>query len=78
MSDLQTHTGDAIAHALAIWRKKSPEFPTPADIQGILNPQPKFDAAVYREMIERRKRGEEKYGDSDYMRAYEKQVTNGG
>lgn len=53
------------------------DFPTPPDINKILNPKPIYDKSVYLEMIARRKRNEERYGDSEYMRAYEKQVVNG-
>lgn len=77
LSDLSEYTGEKVAEAIVKWRKTRQEFPTPADIAGILNPQPRFDSAVYREMIERRKRNEERYSDAEYMRKYEASVIRG-
>jgi hypothetical protein len=78
MSDLQEYPADKVVQALAQWRKQSAEFPTPADIIGLLNPQPIWSAAVYAEISDRRKKGEIlSLREEEYIKGYKKQAMKG-
>ena len=75
---LEGYEPEKIMQAIKKWVMVSPEFPTPADILGILNPQPKFDYAVYNRLCDKQKRGEQmQYQENEYIKAYERNAING-
>lgn len=75
---MQGHEPMKVIAAIREWVMKSPEFPTPADILGILSPQPKFDYAMYSSFNEKLKRGEQLgYMQLEYINAYEKNAMRG-
>lgn len=79
LSDLRGYSGKDVARAIDQWRNSKPEFPTIADIRGILDPQPVFDVTVYRELLEKKKRGDiNEYSSGwEYIKAYEKNAMKG-
>lgn len=77
LEDLKAYEPVKVMQAIKQWRMISPEFPTPADINAILAPQPKFDKNVYYSLNERLKRGDKlSFGEMNYIRKYEQNITN--
>ena len=75
---LSDYEPEKVIQAIKKWLLTSPDFPTPADILNILNPQPKFDYAVYNALNDRLKRGEKlDYSQMEYIKAYEKNALKG-
>jgi hypothetical protein len=78
VSDLKAHPSDKVVKALEDWRLKSPDFPTPADIINLLNPQPIWSAALFNEISERRKKGDIlSLREEEYLKGYKKQAMKG-
>lgn len=76
--DLEKFPAVRVIKALEQWRLKSPEFPTPADICNLLNPTPVWSAAVFQELVERRKKGEVmSYSEEEYIKGYRKHAISG-
>lgn len=75
---LNNYEPQKVITAIKEWILKSPEFPTPADIMGILNPQPKFDYAVYTSLCNRLKAGDRlDFTEKNYIKAYEQNAMKG-
>lgn len=67
-----------VVKAMEVWMRKSPEFPTPADIRQIIKPEPQFSKEVYISIQERRKRGEFITDDEiRYERRYRSNMMKG-
>lgn len=75
LSDLNEYASPQIAEALEIWRTKSPEFPTPADIIAILDDKPKMSVDIYRTMLKKYKdSGYNEYSEAGiYVKNYERE-----
>ncbi len=77
-SDLKEFSPEQIMEALARWRLKSPEFPTPYDIKQILAPDPQFDSLVYKEICDKRKRGDIlNWREEAYLIQYKENILKG-
>jgi hypothetical protein len=78
ISDLKSYPSEKVVKALADWRLKSPDFPTPADVVELLSPQPVWSAAVFQELVERRKKGQiMSYSEEEYIKGYRKHAMSG-
>lgn len=67
-----------VIQAIKQWILTSPEYPTPADIIGILDPKPKLDRVVYMAISDRLKRGDKITGqEREYLKLYESDVMKG-
>lgn len=78
LEDLKEFTPEKVLSAIKSWRKTQREFPTPADIMGILDPKPVLDKSVYLSIQDKRKKqGGEYLSDKEwkYIAAYEKEVV---
>jgi hypothetical protein len=75
-SVLGKYPADAVMRAFEVWLERSQEFPTPADIVGLIrrNGKPPLSQAMY--VAIQKKRGEERTPDDwQYMREYEAEQT---
>lgn len=77
LDDLKAYEPVKVLLAIKQWRKTDPNFPTPADIEAILNPKPKFDYAVYQRLLDRSKRENLYHDEWKYIKAYEQNVMRG-
>lgn len=78
VSDLKAYSSDKVVKALTDWRLKSADFPTPADIVGLLNPQPVWSATLFNEITERRKKGDIlSRREEEYLKGYKQQALKG-
>lgn len=68
-----------VTAALEQWMTKSPEFPTPADIKQMIDPEPVWDGAVYTRLsIKARKDGGAMTSEEwEYLRKYEANAIKG-
>jgi hypothetical protein len=80
LTDLQGYEPDKVLQAIRQWRRTSPEFPTPADIEAILNPKPKFDSFLYQRLLKKSQTSGEFMMPSEweYIKKYEKHKLNEG
>lgn len=77
-SDLAGYEPSEVIKALAEWRLKSAEFPTPADIRNLLDPQPIWSAALFQEISDRRRKGDNlSYSEEEYLKGYKKHAMRG-
>lgn len=70
---------EKVIGAIREWGLKGTgDFPTPPDIEAILNPQPKFDYAIYSRLLSRMKNGEY-LSDTEhkYIKRYEQNAMKG-
>lgn len=79
MSDLAEYSPEDVIAAIAKWRLTKPEFPTPADIRKLLNPEPVFDYAVYSRLVAKAKADGASMSDREwrYIREYEENAMKG-
>lgn len=79
LADLADFPPAAVVQAIADWRKRHQEFPTPSDIRGILSPEPTFSADLYRELLRKRKDPGEWLSDDErrYLRRFEANMMKG-
>ena len=75
---LNQYEPEKVIKAVKEWIKSSSEFPTPADIESILNSKPKFDYAVYQSLQRERSNGTNLTSEQwKYLEAYEQNVMKG-
>ncbi len=75
---LKNHEPQKVIEAIKQWLLTEQNFPTPADIENILNPKPKFDFAVYNRIQNKLKIGDyvsEK--EHKYLKLYEEKALKG-
>lgn len=69
---------EKVVEAIGQWLTKSSEFPTPHDIKKMLAPEPVFDGSVYRDIADKRKRGDVlSWREEEYLKAYRDNMMKG-
>lgn len=70
---------EKVIAAVEKWLLKSPDFPTPADIRQIIDPEPQYIATVYNRLANKCKSDPMgmSQDDWDYMRKFEMQAKKG-
>lgn len=73
---LRHHNPKDVIDVIRKWIIESPEFPTPSDIENMLNPRPKYNYAIYQRIAHKFKKDSANMTDSEwsYLRKYEKHI----
>jgi hypothetical protein len=79
LSKFKQHDPQKVIGAIEQWGLTGTgDFPTPPDIEAILNPKPKYDYAVYQRLLKRNKDGEYMTArEFKYIQMYEENAMKG-
>lgn len=75
---LRDYSPEKVKAALEKWILEYDDFPTPASIKKIIDPEPLMDGSVYRELVNKKKRGDF-ISDKEqrYMKTYQYNAMKG-
>lgn len=77
MSDLKEFEPGAIIKAVTQCRQTQDDFVTVAAVRRMLNPEPEMNYAVYSNLSERLRRGDQlQFQELEYIRLYEKNIIS--
>jgi hypothetical protein len=76
---LEHYDPNLVICAIKKWICESAEFPTPADIEGILNPQPRYISCVYQRLSDKAKNNPAAMEsvEWEYIRKFEEDAMKG-
>lgn len=75
---LSKYRPEQVMNAMNDWLTTSAEFPTPYDIQQLIDPKPVWSPILFQELLDKRKRGDYlTFDEQEYIKQYKNNALKG-